>query len=71
MKEELSPTLCPTHFHFCRFVYTATGFYVARLHSSCVQTKSGQKMLNIFPKHLFNVMFFLLSCVVPIYKKQV
>jgi len=29
MTEELSPTLCPTHFHLCRFIWAATGFYVA------------------------------------------
>lgn len=27
--EELSPTLCPAHFHFCRFIWAATGLCVA------------------------------------------
>jgi len=29
MTEELSPTLCPTYFHFCCFIWAATGFCVA------------------------------------------
>jgi hypothetical protein len=40
------------------------------LNSSCLQIKLGQKMFNIFPKHLFNMIFFLTSCLAPIQKNR-
>jgi hypothetical protein len=46
-------SVCPIHFHFHSFICTATGFPCAHFHISSSQITLGQKILQVFLRHLF------------------
>ena len=64
MIEELSPMLCPTHFHFCRFILAATDFFVAPSPQFLFADKVRPKDVKHFPKapvH-YDILFNFLCC---------
>jgi len=72
MTEEVSPKFCPTHLHFCPFIWAATGSCVARCPHFLFADKVRPKDVKRSPKApVYNMILFLPSCVAPIQKNRI